>query len=64
MNQKGENYMNYDISWAKTDINNLPKTVAPALEPYLREFHDRSEKSMKGYSSQTQLFSVAFGSGH
>lgn len=56
--------MNYDINWAKIDINNLPKMVAPAPGPRSRELHDRAEKFMKGYSSQVQLFPVAFESGH
>jgi len=60
---KGET-MSYDKSWAKADFKNLPKMIVPAPGPKSREIHSRAEKYMKGYSSQVNLFPVAFESGH
>ncbi|MCL5070956.1 MAG: aspartate aminotransferase family protein [Actinobacteria bacterium] len=56
--------MSYDKNWAKADVKSLPKMIVPAPGPKSREIHSRAEKYMKGYSSQVNLFPVAFESGH
>jgi 4-aminobutyrate aminotransferase-like enzyme len=56
--------MSYDKNWAKVDPATVPNMVVDAPGPRSKELHDRAEKYMKGYSSQVQLFPVAFESGH
>jgi 4-aminobutyrate aminotransferase-like enzyme len=56
--------MGYDKDWAKIDPGSVPDMVVDAPGPKSKQMHDRAEKYMKGYSSQVQLFPVAFESGH
>ncbi len=56
--------MNYDKNWAKIDPATIPDMIVDAPGPKSKKLHDRAEKYMKGYSSQVQLFPVAFESGH
>ncbi len=56
--------MNYDKNWAKVDPRAIPNMIVDAPGPKSKQLHNRAEKYMKGYSSQVQLFPVAFESGH
>ena len=49
--------------WADVNINTIPNMVTEAPGPKSREIEKRASKYMKGYSSQAQLFPVAFESG-
>ena len=52
--------MDYDKNWANIDSKSVPDMKVPAPGPRSKELHDRAEKYMKGYSSQTNLVIVAF----
>jgi 4-aminobutyrate aminotransferase-like enzyme len=56
--------MSYDISWAKVDLESVPRVLSPELPgPRSKELHARAAKIMRGLSSQVKLFPVAFESG-
>ena len=51
-------------NWAHVDVNTIPSIKTATLPgPKSVEYHTRAAKYMKGYSSQVQLFPVAFDSG-
>jgi 4-aminobutyrate aminotransferase-like enzyme len=50
-------------NWAHVDIKMIPDIKTEVPGPKSKEYHSRASKYMKGYSSQVQLFPVAFESG-
>ena len=54
----------YDPNWAAVDVNEVPKIKVAPPGPKSRAIQRRSEQYMQGYSSQAQLFPVAFESGN
>lgn len=56
--------MEYDKKWADIDVNEVPEITVTPPGPKSKELHDRAERYMKGYSSQVNLFPVAFEKGH
>ena len=53
----------YDKNWAAVDVNKIPNIRVKPPGPRSREIEKRAGKYMAGYSSQAQLFPVAFESG-
>jgi len=53
--------MNND--WAKVDLNKVPNIIVPPPGPKSKELHNKTAKNFKGFSSQVQLFPVAFAEG-
>jgi 4-aminobutyrate aminotransferase-like enzyme len=54
----------YDPDWAKVNVHEVPHIKVKPPGPKSRAIQQRSEKYMQGYSSQAQLFPVAFESGN
>ncbi len=53
----------YDPDWASVNVHEVPDIKVKPPGPKSRAIQQRSEKYMQGYSSQAQLFPVAFESG-
>ncbi len=53
-----------DPNWSKVDINQVPQVNVPPPGSKSQEYHARTSRYMKGYSSQVRLFPVVFESGH
>ena len=51
-------------NWASVSLENIPCVRTQVPGPKSTEYHARSAKYMKGYSSQVRLFPVAFESGY
>jgi 4-aminobutyrate aminotransferase-like enzyme len=55
----------FDISWARVDLDEVPRLVSPELPgPLSRQMHGRASQLMKGYSGQVKLFPVVFKEGY
>ena len=53
------------IEWAKVDLKKVPHIASSEVPgPRSQELHGRAAAIMKGYSSQVQLFPVAFDKGY
>ncbi len=53
-----------DRKWAKVATSQVPQIRVPPPGPKSQEYHERTARYMKGYSSQVRLFPVVFESGH
>ena len=51
------------LDWAKVNLNECPRIVAPPPGPVSGDYHRRCSKHFKGLSGQVKLFPVAFESG-